>query len=146
MKERTLFLFNLGWHGMKLPARILLLVALVVVGGSLLPALPAASRAAPAPPGPDRYKKVVVPYVAFTWWLSEWGSNKIVCEIVIDYEGTPHPDAIYKNCGGDTYNTWIKTAPCPQDTINNDPADCTGYYLQFVSSESREKTISSSMT
>jgi len=125
----------------KLPARILLLVALVTLGGSLVPALPAASRAAPAPPGPDRYKKVVVPYTAYTWWLSEWGSNQIVCEIVIDYEGTPHPSDIYKNCGQDTYNNWIKTVPCPEDTINNDPADCTGYYLELAGSTAEQKTI-----
>jgi hypothetical protein len=129
----------------KLPARIILLVVLAIVGGSLTPALPAASRALPAPPGPDRYSKVVVPYVDFTWWVTAWENNDVVCDIVIDYEGQPLPPDIFQQCGETIYNDWFKTAPCPDDIITNDPADCSGYYMQFAGSETKEKTIGTSL-
>jgi hypothetical protein len=123
----------------KLPKRVILLAALVLA--ALVPVKTAISRALPTPPGPDRYSKVVVPYVAFTWWLTKWEDNQVACEIVIDYEGMPKPDAVFKNCDQSVYDAWIKTAPCPQDTIDNNPSDCSGYYFQFVGSESKEKTI-----
>ncbi len=130
---------------MKLPARILLLVALVMLGGSLVPAFPAASRALSAPPGPDRYSKVVVSYTAYTWWLTKWGNNEVVCDIVIDYEGTPQPGDIYKNCGEKIYNEWIKTKPCPQEIIDSDLAACDGHYLQYAGAEPAQKTIGVSL-
>ncbi len=130
---------------MKLPARIALLVALITVGGSLVPALPVASRALPEPPGPDRYSKVVVPYVAFTWWLTAWENNEVVCEIVIDIEGQPLPADIYQQCGEEIYDDWIETDPCPDEVFASDPQACGGYYLHFSSSETLEKTIGVSL-
>ena len=141
----TLFYYwNWGFR-VKLPARIVLLIALVILGGSLVPALPAASRALPAPPGPDRYTTIVVPYVAFTWWLTAWENNDVVCGIVIDYEGQPLPPDIYQQCGETIYNDWIKTTTCPDDVIANNPADCSGYYMQFAGSESKEKTVGTTL-
>ena len=128
---------------MKLPARVILLVAMVMVG--LVPARPAASRSVLAPPGPDRYSKIVVPYVAFTWWLTKWGTNEVACTVIVDYEGPPKPDAIYKYCGTTIFNEWIKTTPCSQETIDSDPAACVGYYLQFIGSETVQKTIGVSL-
>jgi hypothetical protein len=119
--------------------KVVLIVGMVMAG--LTPVRPAASRSFFAPPGPDRYSKIVVPYVAFTWWMSKWGTNEVVCSIIIDYEGQPKPDAIYKNCGETNYNDWIKTVPCPQETIDSDPASCSGDYLQFIGSETVQKTI-----
>jgi hypothetical protein len=129
----------------KLPARILLIITLVMLGGSLMPALPAASRALPAPPGPDRYSRVVVPYTAYTWWLTKWETNEVVCDIVIDHEGAPQPGDIYKNCGEKIYNEWAETKPCPQEVIDNDPTACTGHYLQYAGSEPAQKTIGVSL-
>lgn len=130
---------------MKLPVRFLLFVALVILGGSLVPALPVASRPFSAPSGPDRYSKVVVDYTAYTWWLTEWGINDVICDIVIDYEGTPRPGDIYKDCGEKSYNEWIKTTPCPQDVIDNNPDACSGYYLEYAGSEPAQKTIGVSL-
>ena len=87
-----------------------------------MPAIPAASRALPEPPGPDRYTKVVVPYVAFTWWLTTWSNNDVVCEIVIDIEGQPLPADIYQQCGEEIYDDWIETDPCPDEVFASDPA------------------------
>lgn len=110
-----------------------------------MPALPVASRALPEPPGPDRYTKVVIPYVAFTWWLTAWDNNDVVCEIVINIEGQPLPADIYQQCGEEIYDEWMETDPCPDEVFASDPQACGGYYLHFSSSETLEKTVGVSL-
>ncbi len=91
---------------------------------------------------PERETTIVVSYTQYEWWLSSWDANVIACVIVVDHEGLPTGQEIYKACGSQIYNEWLNTPPCYEltDTDGN-VKDCAGYYFHLVSTTPKEKEI-----
>lgn len=91
---------------------------------------------------PERETTIVISYTQYEWWLSSWDANVIACVIVIDHEGLPTGQEIYKACGSLIYNEWLNTPPCYELTDTDGNAkDCSGYYFHLVSATPKEKEI-----
>lgn len=91
---------------------------------------------------PERETTITVSYTQYEWWLSTWDGNVIACVIVVDHEGLPTGQEIYKACGSQILSIWQNTPPCAElSQANGDMNDCVGYYLHLVSTEKKEKEI-----
>ena len=89
------------------------------------------------PPGPDRYSVISVEYTAFEWYMVTWKGQKVTCSVVVDHEGPPLPEDVYKDCGEAVYDKWTTQKPCMAQQKNT----CDGYYTFFVDSWPIEKEI-----
>lgn len=110
---------------------------LVVITGLALTPTPVLFTAPKPPPGPDRFAVITVDYTAYTWWMAEWGTNQVVCSLVVDHEGLPRWGEVYRDCGEKIYDKWTKQPSC----TNRTGEGCKGYYLFLVSSEPASKQI-----
>ena len=115
--------------GIKAAVFLLFLTSLVLVGIRVV------SAAGKTPPGPDRFAVIVQKYISYTWWLTSWDSNTVICSLAIDHKGLPTGGEIYDNCGQDIYDEWILTSPCPQ--IDG----CGGFYLQLIKSVPAQRKV-----
>jgi hypothetical protein len=89
-----------------------------------------------------RESTITVTYTRYEWWLLRWSDNQIVCHVYIDHEGLPTADEILTDCGGEIYNQWLATQPCPGlDQASLPPSGCVGLYLYFIGSAPAEKEI-----
>lgn len=114
------------------------LIGLLAVCAALL-SVTSAGFAAPAPPpGPDRYKILLVEYTAYDWYMASYQGNKIVCKIVVDYEGKPTLDDVYIDCGDKLTDQWVAQPPCRNP---NKPQHCEGYYIFPTGSRPAEKEM-----
>jgi hypothetical protein len=95
-----------------------------------------ASAAGEPPDGPDRFALITQNYTLYNWWLTNWTTNKVVCEIEVDHEGLPTGGEIYDTCGTTIYNNWITTKSC------DETGSCYGYYLQLISFEPATRKVS----
>ncbi len=115
-----------------------LLVLILVINGTVFPRQNvSASFAANQPPGPDRFTVLTVEYKAFEWQLATWRRQTSVCTVIIDHEGVPLPEEIYRDCGETIYNTWVTQEPCR--SVNK--RTCQGYYAHLVDSYLEEKEV-----
>ncbi|HTX92458.1 MAG TPA: hypothetical protein VMC09_14700 [Anaerolineales bacterium] len=87
-----------------------------------------ASAADDQPPGPDRYTIVTQNYTSYTWWLTGFSDNKVLCTINVDHKGVPTGGEIFDACGQATYLKWASTQSCSPG------GSCKGYYLEFINS------------
>lgn len=90
---------------------------------------------------PVRQAEVVISYTQYLWWLIRWSDNKTLCEIIIDHEGLPTNQEIYKYCGQAIYNQWIATPPCTLPKNSTSVSSCPGLYLHLANTQELEKTI-----
>ncbi len=90
------------------------------------------------PPGPDRFTTITVEYTAFEWWMAAWKGQEIVCTLVVDHEGIPTPEEVYRDCGETIYDKWVSQDPCTGVGNKN---VCDGYYVYDVDSRPAEKEI-----
>lgn len=86
------------------------------------------------PPGPDRYTGRVEQYTAYLWWLTDWDGNEVVCQLVVDHEGLPTANEIYRSCTEKVYTAWSNTKTCAE-------APCIGYYLHLLRSAPAERIV-----
>ncbi len=89
------------------------------------------------PPGPDRFSIIAVDYTAYEWHLLTWKRKEFVCSIIVDHEGMPLPEEVYKDCGNKIYTTWVSQPPC----VIREYKLCVGYYAVPMGSEQKEKEI-----
>ncbi|MFN8380815.1 MAG: hypothetical protein U0V02_02690 [Anaerolineales bacterium] len=90
------------------------------------------------PPGPDRFSIIAVDYTAYEWNLLTWRRKELACSVIIDHEGMPLPEEVYRDCGQTIYKTWITQPPC----VIREYKTCVGYYAVLIDSEKKEKEIS----
>ena len=90
------------------------------------------------PPGPDRFSVITVDYTAYEWNLLTWKNKTFACSVIVDHEGMPLPEEVYRDCGNTIYKTWITQPPC----IIREYKLCVGYYAVQIGSEQKEKEIS----
>jgi len=93
------------------------------------------------PPGPDRYKSIVVEFIEYKWWMARWHKNGVVCELKIDHEGQPTLDDVYADCEESVAQTWENQEPCPLETMKFNRSKCEGYYVYLVSKNVVKKEI-----
>ena len=118
-------------------------VILAVLIGALALINTASVFAAPdPPPKPDRYTAITIEYISYEWWLLRWSDNELICEIRVEHEGLPTPNEVYIDCGEAVYDAWMAHDACPPEILSQDPAECPGYYLHFISSTPEEREIS----
>ena len=126
---------------MKTPSRwtpLLWLISLLVACAALLSATSAGSAAPAPPPGPDRYKALLVKYTSYEWYMAAFKENDIVCKIIVDYEGKPTLTDVYIDCGDELTDKWVEQAPCMDAQKSN---KCEGYYIFLAGSHPAEKEI-----
>ncbi|MBN1303888.1 MAG: hypothetical protein JXA13_05590 [Anaerolineales bacterium] len=108
----------------------------------LLPAITRVNAASQAtPPGPDRYTAITVEYTAYTWWMAAWHDNQVVCELVVDHEGSPTLAEIFDQCGEDVHDIFFEQQPCTNQQYYKKQPACEGYYLYVVDSQPAEREI-----
>ncbi len=90
------------------------------------------------PPGPDRFSVIAVEYTAHEWNLLAWKNKGFVCSIIVDHEGMPLPEEVYRDCGNTIYQKWVTQPPC----IIREYKTCVGYYAVLITSQQKEKEIS----
>jgi hypothetical protein len=115
-------------------------VALFLILGGLAaaPALPVHAASSETPPGPDRVVPITVDYTAYTWWMAEWDTNKVVCSVVVDHDGLPTLTDVYKNCDLDVYQQFSYQPPCYVPAHKN---NCQGYYVYLVDTSQSQRQI-----
>jgi hypothetical protein len=117
---------------------VLWLISLLVAFAAVLSATSAGFAAPTPPPGPDRYKALLVKYTAYDWYMAKFKGNEIVCKIVVDYEGRPTLTDVYIDCGDTLTDQWVKQQPCRDAQKAN---KCDGYYIFFTGSHAAEKEV-----
>lgn len=105
------------------------LIALIWLG--LLP-FKTAQAEEPTPEPYARRTTLSYEYTAYRWWVVEWRTNWIACELVIEHAGLPYPDEIRTWCEPHVYNLWRNTQPCVLTTPEQPLTACPGYYLHLA--------------
>ncbi len=121
------------------------LLALIVITSLAITSVPAgASSLDPAPdaetnppPGPDRFSVIAVEYTSYEWHLLAWKNKQFACSIVIDHDGMPLPEEVYRDCGTLIYQKWVSQPLCNIRDVHN----CEGYYARLIDSQVKEKEI-----
>jgi hypothetical protein len=114
------------------------LISLLVACAALLSATSAGFAASAPPPGPDRYKVLLVKYTAYEWYMATFKLNQIVCKIVVEYEGMPILEDVYADCGQQLTDEWVAQPPCVKvEKFNR----CKGYYIFLAGEHPEEKEI-----
>lgn len=85
--------------------------------------------------GSTRQSKLLVPYTQYEWWLMDWDTNKILCQVFIDHEGLPTPAEVTESCGQTLSDLWVNTPPCKVG------GECKGVYLYLVSIQPAKKEV-----
>jgi len=114
-----------------------LLSIIVAINGSAFTRQFATASAPNPPPGPDRFTVVTVEYQAFEWQLATWKAQKSLCTLIIDHEGAPLPEEIFRDCGETIYKKWIVQPPC----IAQNKRTCAGYYVFPTDRYMEEKEV-----
>lgn len=83
----------------------------------------------------SRATTVTVEYTEYEWWLIEWRSSQILCQVLVDHEGLPAVSEVAANCGDDLADLWQSTPPC------NSVPDCNGVYVHLVASRPTKKEV-----
>lgn len=84
--------------------------------------------------GGVRRVRVPVAYTEYVWWLIDWQSNAILCQVAVDHEGLPTSDEALAQCGATVQTAWLTTPPC-----NPSEAACTGVYLLLLNTTPKER-------
>ncbi len=90
-----------------------------------------------APPGPKRQAVLTIDTNLYEWWVIRWSDNKVRCWVVVDHEGQPTGQEIYKACGQNIYEDWADTTACNQA----DTTKCPGVYLYFADQRQGKKEV-----
>ena len=120
----------------------LVLIALsnLAVSSGSMPAAedsPAPESESNPPPGPDRFSIIAVEYTSYEWDLLTWEDRTTVCKIVVDHDGMPLPDEVFRDCGTIIYRKWMSQPMCNLNNVKN----CEGYYALLIDSMPMEKEI-----
>jgi hypothetical protein len=87
-----------------------------------------------------RTTTITVPYTEYEWWLTDWQSNEILCQVLVDHDGIPTVSEVATSCGQDLADQWVATPPCKVSSEDDKTVEqCTGLYLYFVSSQPKER-------
>ncbi|MBK7451066.1 MAG: hypothetical protein IPJ47_17330 [Anaerolineales bacterium] len=119
---------------------ILIAVSNLMVNTGALPASGTTSTPASEtnpPPGPDRFSIITVDYISYEWDLVNWKDRAEVCSIIIDHDGMPLPEEVYRDCGTIIYRNWISQPLC---NLNN-AANCEGYFARLSTTRPKQKEI-----
>lgn len=117
-----------------IPARLILLG-----GMAAAVCLSWTSPASGAPSDPGRHQVLTISAPVYAWWLTSWKDNQVVCNVYVDHDGLPTRDEVLEACGGETYDDWIATLPCPDPKSTG---DCKGLYLHFAGRQIIKKLVS----
>lgn len=93
------------------------------------------------PPGPDRIVVITEKYTAYEWNMAYWKTQKSVCTMMVDHEGVPTTDEVYRDCGETIFDSWIQQKPCNEKYKHT----CDGYYITQVDSYLEEKQTPSEL-
>ncbi|MBI5822669.1 MAG: hypothetical protein HZB18_01480 [Chloroflexi bacterium] len=115
----------------------LLSIMIAISNMAFIPNLAPAPAPNP-PPGPDRFSVIAVEYTAHEWNLLAWKNKAFICSIIIDHEGMPLPEEVFRDCGNTIYKKWVTQPPC----IIREYKTCEGYYAVLITSQQKEKEIS----
>lgn len=89
------------------------------------------------PPGPERQAVLTIDTNLYEWWLIRWSDNKVRCWVVVDHEGKPTSQEIYKACGKDIHEDWADTTSCSESDLTK----CQGVYLYFAEQRRGQKQV-----
>ncbi len=82
--------------------------------------------------GPQRSVVINTDYTIYEWWLLDWKSSEMVCQIYTETEAWPDYSEVLYYCGSDVQKRWINTKPCVFEGDINSKEDCPGLYLHLA--------------
>lgn len=88
-----------------------------------------------------RTKKININFIHYQWWLINWQTNKVRCEIVTEHEGVPIQEEVLYHCGQEIYNTWITTKSCSASEKAQNHNKCQGLYLYLAGKSPDSKEV-----
>jgi hypothetical protein len=113
------------------------IILLLAAGGWLFatgkPALLA--RAQDGGEQPQRKAVLDVEYTEYTWWLTRYSDNFIVCTLKVEHPGVPNSNEIEGICGKPIAQKWQNSEPC--NFAVKKTYDCPGLY--FIEREQTQK-------
>ena len=98
----------------------------------------------PDEPMPDhaRTTTLMVEFTEYEWWMMRWGSDEVVCRILVDHEGLPTVNEAAAFCGPDLANEWFTSPPCKTYTEKKkEITQCPGLYLFLFSTQEQEREV-----
>src|SRR3990172_972231 len=116
---------------------VVLLYLISTLTGTAFTRNPTPAPAPNPPPGPDRYAVIAVEYTNYEWYMATWKGARVVCSVIVEHEGPPLPEEVFRDCGEDIHDTWVEQRPCLTFKISL----CEGYYTFLVDSWPMEREI-----
>jgi hypothetical protein len=91
---------------------------------------------------PDRETTITIPYTEYEWWLLQWSTDEILCQILVDHEGVPTTSEVFSACGNDIGNAWLSTPPCKNISDGRrSTKNCEGLYLHLNTVTPKTKEV-----
>jgi hypothetical protein len=88
---------------------------------------------------PQRKSTITVKYTQTIWWMVQWSSNQILCQLPVEHDGVPTYNEIEGLCGKPLATQWLTTQPC--DLSVTQASQCTGFYFHQVGTKEGERQI-----
>ncbi len=93
-------------------------------------------------PDDPRLTTMMVNYIEYEWWMLRWGSDEIICRILIDHEGLPTVSEANLYCGTELATEWSTSPPCKTYMEKNkEITQCPGLYLFLFSEAEKEREV-----
>lgn len=89
----------------------------------------------------SRVAHLIVPYIENIWWLINWDTNEVTCQVFTDHEGLPTVDDVAASCGGELAKLWWNTPPCVLKDNKSSTTDCFGLYVYLITSQVKEREV-----
>ncbi|NLA79985.1 MAG: hypothetical protein GX853_04455 [Chloroflexi bacterium] len=112
----------------KVIIRILLVLFILL---AFLQESPAISFGLPSE-GPNRSVSITTDYTIYEWWLLDWKTSNLICQIYTESEALPDYSEVLHYCGSAIQKRWINTKPCVYEGDMSSPQDCPGLYMHLV--------------
>ncbi len=92
-------------------------------------------------PAPERVASIKVSYTLYEWWLIQWSTNQVVCQVWVEHDGLPYGAEVQYFCGDNILNQWLQTKPCALGGPIGAYSQCPGFYFHRVHVTPGERTI-----
>lgn len=91
--------------------------------------------------GTKRSITITTDYTIYEWWLMDWKTSNLVCQIYTESEALPDYSQVLHYCGATVQKRWMETKPCVFEGNISKPEDCPGLYMHLVYSTPSKREV-----